>query len=190
MERFLSYIQRTLGYSDYEIALLKYFFTAVFYDVSKFILLGIAFGFVGLLPEYLMATVVLISLRTSSGGLHFKTYLSCLIFSLVFFVFSIVILPLIPVTKLLKLCLLLVCMILVNYIGPITSRYRKKPDAILIKKSKKDCSTIIFFYCLLTFIIPTNHYIDVGFWVIIMQTLQLVLAKIFKRRCQYEKQND
>ncbi len=186
MERFLEYVKKNLGYSDYEIALLKYFFTAVFYDVSKFILLGIAFGFAGYFVEYLLASVVLVFFRISSGGLHFKTYWSCFLFSLVFFTLCIVILPEFSPSKTIQMIILLICLAIVNRIGPITSKYRKKPDVILIQKSKKDCSIIIFSYCILTFVIPLNHYINTGFWVIILQTLQLVIAKIFKRRCSHE----
>ncbi len=190
MNRFLKYVQKELNYSDYEIALLRYFFEATFYDFSKLILMGIFFCYTGYLSEYLAAAITLILLRTSIGGLHFKTYLGCFVFTFAFFILGVIYLPLAEFDKLTILILLFFCIIVSNYIGPITSSYRKTPDGILIQKCKKDASIFIFFYCLLVFIIPLNKYIITGFWVIILQTFQLMIAFILKsRRCTYEKES-
>ena len=80
------------------------------------------------------------------------------------------------------LIFLLICMIISNFIGPIVSCYRETPTGLLIKKCKKKSTIIIFIYCLLIFIIPDNNYLVIGFWVIMLQTLQLLFAYIKTRR--------
>ena len=45
---------------------------------------------------------------------------------------------------------------------------------------------IIFFYLTLTYIVPESPYITVGFWVIILHTLQLITAKLIKMKGAYD----
>ncbi|MBP3340031.1 MAG: accessory gene regulator B family protein [Lachnospiraceae bacterium] len=184
------YLQRELHYSDYEIELIKYFFKMMCCELSKFIFMGVFFIYIDLFLEYVVATIVLMSIRTMIGGLHCKTYAGCFCFTFAFFIASVVYLPMIPVSKLLVLICLLVCIIISNYIGPITSVYRKTPTGIVIRNSKIHVSTIVFAYCILVYIMPLNQYIEVGFWVIIAQTIQLMVAYILKkRRCTNEAQD-
>jgi len=181
---FITYLKNTYNYSNYDIQLLKYYFKSLLYDLSKLIPLGIFFFVLGYTSEYLMATVILFLVRTSTGGLHFKRYISCLTFTAGFFIMSIIMLPKLYPDNSLMLILLLICMIITNYIGPIVSCYRESPSSLLIRKSKRNTVIIIFIYCILIFIIPNNHYLSIGFWVIILQTLQLLFAYInTKRRC-------
>ena len=175
---FITYLKDTYNYSDYDIQLLKYYFKSILYDLSKLIPLGIFFFTFGYVLEYLVAVVILFLVRTSTGGLHFKRYISCLAFTAGFFIMSIIILSKINLNDSLMLIFLLICMIITNYIGPIVSCYRETPSGLLIRKSKRNTTSIIFIYCILIFIIPNNHYITIGFWVIILQTLQLLFAYI------------
>ena len=189
MNKFLTYVQKELNYSDYQIALLRYFFEATFYDFSKLIILGFFFGFIGYTFEYFVAVITLMLLRTSVGGLHFNTYSKCFAFTFAFLILGVIFLPLVTVGKLTMLIALFVCVVITNIIGPITSSYRKTPTGVLIQNSKRKASHFIFFYCLLVFIIPLNKYIITGFWVIILQTLQLAVAFILKSsRCKCEEQ--
>ena len=182
MNDFITYLKDTYNYSDYDIKLFKYYIRCILYDLSKLIPLGILFFLFGYTIEYLFAATILFLVRTSTGGLHFKHYSSCLAFTTVFFVLGIIILPYITVNNSLMLILLLICIIITNYIGPIVSCYRETPSGLLIQKSKKNTSIIIFIYCILVFIIPNNHYITIGFWVIILQTLQLSFAYFLRIR--------
>ncbi len=182
MDEFITYLKDTYNYSDYDIQLFKYYFKSILYDLSKLIPLGLFFFVMGYTLEYLVAVIVLFSVRTSTGGLHFKHYISCLAFTAAFFIVSIILLSKISVNNILMLALLLICMVITNHIGPIVSCYRETPSGLLIRKSKRNTTIIIFIYCILTFIIPDNQYITVGFWVIILQTLQLMFAYALKMR--------
>lgn len=176
------YLKDTYNYSDYDIQLFKYYIKCILFDLSKLIPLGIFFFAFGYALEYLVAVIVLFLIRTSTGGLHFKRYMSCLTFTAVFFITGIIILPNMSINNCIMLISLLFCMIITNYIGPIVSCYRETPSRLLIRKSKRNSSIIIFLYCILVFIIPNNHYITIGFWVIILQTLQLSFAYVLKIR--------
>lgn len=184
MKQFFMYLEKELGYTSYEIQIIQYTMKALLYETSKFILMGIFFYMTGFFIEYLFAVLSLIILRTSTGGLHFKSYISCFLFTLTFFIISVIYLPTIHIPVLAMFMILFVCMLITHYIGPVTSCYRKTPTGILIKNSKRNASLYIFCYCLLLFIIPSNQYMTIGFWVIILQTIQLMVAFILKaRRC-------
>lgn len=191
MNSLFTYMRENLDYTDYDIVLLKYRLTALFYDLSKLILMAVFFGFIGYLSEYFFSVIILLSLRTSIGGLHFKTYWGCFLFTFIFFIIGVVFLPKLYPDKIIIIISLFICMIITNLIGPIVSCYRKMPDGIAIRKTKIKTSTIIFFYSLIIYIIPKNHYIPIGFWIIIMQTSQLLFAFLQKktRRCHNEKQS-
>ena len=42
-------------------------------------------------------------------------------------------------------------------------------------------SIFIFLYTLVLYIMPENRYINTGFWIIILHSLQLIAAKIQKK---------
>lgn len=182
MNDFITYLKNKYGYSDYEIKLLGYYLKSLFFELSKFVLIGILFLFWGQFLEYLFAVAILLLIRTSLGGLHFKTYLGCFSFTLLFFITGAVLLPKICVNKIFMLIALFICIVINNLIGPITSCFRPTPNGALIKKCKKNATIHTFIYCLLIFIFPRNHYISIGFWVIVLQTIQLLFAYSLKRR--------
>lgn len=182
MNEFIGYLKETYNFTDYDIELLKYYIKSTAYDLCKLIPLGIFFCCLGYFADYIAAVIVLFLARTPTGGIHFKKYISCLTFTAAFFIMSIIILPTIKIDTIIMLLLLLICIIITNYIGPIVSCYRELPSGMLIRRSKRNITIIIFIYSILVFIIPYNHYISIGFWVIILQTLQLMFAYIIKRR--------
>ncbi len=185
MNKLLSFIQNNLELTDYQIDVLRFFIVAIISEVSKFLLLGVFFLYTGTILEYLIVFVILMIIRPYVGGLHFQKYYQCFIVTCLFFICSIIFLPQINLPNIACLLLLFICAIVTYYIGPITSIFRQKPKGILLKKSKSHAATFIFLYLILMFIIPDNHYIIVGFWGIIMQTLQLVFAYLLqKRRCK------
>lgn len=65
MEMLLKKAKLEFGYSDKEISMIRYTLTALLYDLSKMILYGIFFYYLGMLIHYLFAAVPLIILTTS-----------------------------------------------------------------------------------------------------------------------------
>lgn len=168
-------IQKKYDFTDYQIAQLKYTFTVLFSELSKFVI--IAFLFRNHFAIYLYAAVLLSILRLSSGGLHAKTYWGCLLMSFLFFYAPICLLPHIEISKIWMAALILGCAAAIGLIGPVESVYRKPPTDSM-KKRLVAQSLIAVFIHLILFCLYSNEMFIVGSWVIILQTAQLVIAKI------------
>ena len=74
------------------------------------------------------------------------------------------------------------------YVGPVTSAVHLPLKNGVVKRVKIQAFLFIFFFIVLTYIVPENPYITVGFWVIILHTLQLVVARIIKKGEPYERE--
>ncbi len=61
---------------------MEYTMQALLNEISKCLLYGVLFAFFHLLPDYLFACSVFISLRWFAGGIHCKTYWGCFVVSL------------------------------------------------------------------------------------------------------------
>lgn len=177
-----TYLKNSYGYTDFQIAQIRYTLLSILSELSKLIMMGCFFYFTKHLPEFVLAAVVLCVLRTATGGLHFQHYWSCLLMSLAVFFTGIQVLPLLPVTKHLHILMLGICIWLNYRYAPIASSYRPVPNGVLVRKAKVQSFLLITVYAVLLFIIPDNPYLPVGSWIIILQSLQLYVANIQKRR--------
>lgn len=181
-----AYLKAEYGYSDFQIAQIRYALLSILSETSKLVIMGIFFYYTGNLSLYLWATIVLCTLRTATGGLHYDHYWSCLLVTFLFLCTGILLLPLVPLIMYGHIILLCLC-IGINYrYAPIVSSYRPIPDGISIQKSKMQSFIIIMIYALFMFIIPENPYLTVGSWIIILQSLQLFVANILQRRRNHE----
>lgn len=183
------YLKETYDFSDFQIAQIRYTVTSLLSEFSKILIMGVFFYYIDHLGEYLLAAFVLCMLRTCTGGLHFKHYLSCFMVSFLIMFMGVYLLPHIYVNRIMQLIILLLCIICNYYCSPIVSSYRPIPDGVAVRKSKWQSFTIIFIFTLVMYIIPMNPYTYAGFWIIILQSLQLIVAKILKRRKYDETPN-
>lgn len=174
----LSNIQEKYDFSDYQMAQLEYFFKSMLSEFSKMILMGIFFH--NELKIYLFSIFIMILLRVTSGGIHCKHYLSCLAVSFSFLFMAIRILGNIALPMTLSLILCIVCAILVYFIGPITAKVRRKLDERVVKNMRIRVTATILLYSLVIIIFPKSHYVNLGSWIIILHTLQLMIARIMK----------
>lgn len=179
MERIKLHLKETYHLSNYQIAQIFFLFKTVASEISKIIIMGLLFH--EHLKSYLFGLSVMVILRSAMGGLHFYTYISCLITSFLYLWLAIYILPNVTVIKLLQLIILLFCILLCNHVGPITSKYRPPECELYFQRSTHFTCSFIFIYALILYIMPVNHYLTIGFWVIILHSLQLLLAKIPKK---------
>lgn len=186
-------IQSEYGFTNFQMGQIRYTLECISMEGSKLILMGIYFGLIHKLPLYAFAIVVLMLLRTCTGGLHFKHYISCFLFTFAFMFLGINVLPVIPLTKLYMLVLLSVCLIANFYFAPVVSSYRPTPNGIRVKKSKLQACTIITAYIVFLYVCPSTLYSTVGFWIIMLQSFQLAVAKLIstkRRNCNEENQPD
>ena len=174
----MDYIQNLYGYSDYQMAQLKFSFLTIASELSKTIIMGILFKRHILL--FLYCLIVFQLIRSSTGGLHCKRYISCLVVSCIFMSLCIYVLPLIPLHNCTQLSLLLACTIITYIIGPLTSKLHIELDSKAIHNNRKRGAFIILLYSICVFVFANNTYITCGFWIIVLNTLQLIISKIAK----------
>lgn len=186
MDNLLKKIQGIYGYSDYEIAVIKYVLTAIFSEISKLIILGIFYFIIGKFSLFIISFILMCLLRINCGGYHCKHYLTCLLLTFVVSYLSIVLMPnyCIPNTSIM-LIILTICLFINFFVGPVASPFRPAPNSLLLKHCRNNGFMTIFIFTLLVSIFNTNYliinYLIVGFWTIILHTSQLIIAKILRK---------
>lgn len=179
MNRIKKYIKDKYGLSNYQMAQLAFVFKTVSSEFSKILIMGIIFH--NYLKLYAFLLVIMCFLRTFSGGLHFYTYNKCLLASTIYIGVIIYILSKISLPLYVRLILMTLCIITCYVIGPVLSKYRTHfPEKQLYICRNITCLTI-FVYTLILYIIPEKPYLTAGFWMIILHSLQLFVAKILKK---------
>ena len=179
MKHLKVYLRNKYHLSNYQIAQIAFLFKTIISELSKILIMGILFH--EKLSFYLFALFIMIIVRSAMGGLHFYTYISCLATSMLYLGLCLYILPGITLVKYLQLALLLACIIICNKIGPITSKYRPDSCRQYFERCIKFITIFILIYALILYIMPENQYLSIGFWVIILHSLQLIAAKIRKK---------
>lgn len=165
--------------SNYQMAQITFFFKNIFSELSKMLIMGILFH--RNLKMYFFLLFMMCLLRSFSGGIHFYTYRSCLIGSIVYMGIVMEVLPRITPPRFAQLLLLLVCIIICYHVAPVLSKYRTQfPERNLYYCRNITC-LIILLYTLVMYIIPENSYTLSGFWMIILNSLQLIVAKKLKK---------
>lgn len=85
MNGFVNYLCKEFDLTDIEKLKLKYSLDVLLLDVSKIIILFTLFYIIGEARNFLYSVFALFLIRPLTGGFHFKTYISCLIFTSLFF---------------------------------------------------------------------------------------------------------
>ena len=185
MSELIQELQREYGYSDYDIAKVKYVLASLFSEFSKLLLFGTLFGVLGYFYPFLFSIILLLFLRINIGGLHCKHYMSCLLLTFFILYMSIMFFPnLFSLSTTHIMFFSIICMIINFYIGPVASPFRPAPDSVLIKSCRNIGFFIIFSFILCVSIFQNiailAPYIQVGFWTIVLHTIQLIVAKILR----------
>lgn len=184
----MSKVQTEYGYSDYQMKLIKFMLTAIFYDVSKIIIFMIYFYATGKFIEFFFAAVPMILLRTKTGGLHCKKYWTCFLVSFVYFYSVINLLPFfINVHPLVIYPVLLICAVVDYAIGPTSLKERAPVEKSVIQKAKIQSFQVVFLVALSIFIFQNTSYLIVSFWTVVLHTVQLSITKLMKEVKHYEK---
>lgn len=185
MDKVKAHLKETYHLTGYQAAQVIFLFKSIFSELSKMLIMGILFH--RHLPEYFFALFVMLFLRCTTGGIHFYTYWGCLLMSVSYVGLSILVLPWIPVFFPIKIVLLLASMATCFIIGPIASKYRPQAPSKQIMRFRILSAAFILLYTIIMIIFPQVSLLNIGFWVIIMHSLQLIVAKILKKGA---KKND
>lgn len=172
-------LKSTYQFTDYQIAQLEFLAKTLFSEISKIFIIGLFFW--KELPFFFVSMLIIAILRTSTGGLHCKTYLSCLVASWFYIVFTIKILPLLPVWQIPAILMLILCAVTDYHIGPVTSDVHLPLTESSKRKGRLTTLFTIIVFLILMIFFPKNTCVITGFWIIISHTLQLIAAKIRKK---------
>lgn len=182
MRAISNYLDTIPDLSEKEKARLNYVFACIIYEGSKIILFLLFFTAIHRLNGFLYSMIILLPLRIISGGLHFKHYLSCLAFS--FGYFYVVNVPLAEVMPsfLVTFVILLAC-IFINYsVGLIVSDKRPTPTDEQIKRAKSRIVIATVYDMMLTLLFYDTLLAPIGFWTIVLHSVQLIIGKLRKKR--------
>ncbi len=182
------YMTNEMNLSLSEQKFIIYKLKCIFNDFSKFIIISIFFAFVGLFKEFLFASMISIPLRIYSGGLHFKHYLSCFLFSFGYFILLIYGLSAISLPIYLSIILMILCSIINFCLSPIQSASRP-PLPIAESQRVKQKSFMLSLYCMLIILLfYQTPLASVGYWTILLHSVQLIIANLQKKGGeQYKK---
>ena len=176
MKNINTYLTGKYHLSKYQVAQVVFLLKTILSELSKLLIMAILFH--RQIIYYLFGLFIIIFLRCTMGGLHFYKYSQCLLVSIIYLWLSVIILPNILIYKYVKIILMIFSILICYYIGPIPSKYRHQYSKQYLTKMRLFTSKFIFLYSLILYIIPTSTFLTVGFWIIILHSLQLVIAKI------------
>lgn len=178
-------LRTTQKYTNFEIQQIIYLVKTFSADISKSVLLAVLFH--DHLGSFAVVMISLFLLRSNSGGLHFQTYLGCLAATTCYFVLAILLLPKIPISFSGKVLCMIVCMIVCDRTGPVVSKYRPPLSPRQIEFRKNLTILLIFAFIIILYMIPEHPYTVVGFWVIILHSCQLLVAKLIACKKNLQK---
>lgn len=171
------YIQNNGNIKDKDdLEKINYSLQAILNESFKIVVLIILFYLFGKINYFLFSMVILFSIRIFSGGYHCKTNIKCLLFSIVLFLITCLIGPILPkVNNLIYYIIALLSIFVVILKAPYPNINRP----IKSKKRKRNFKIIATFFtmlwtCILLFYIKDITYLNCGFLTIILQVLQLI----------------
>lgn len=172
------------NYTMHEQELLKYFFLCMLYEVGKFVILFIFFSMFQMQTVFCIEVIILMTIRNFFGGLHFKHNISCFLFTLAFMVAGMILNESINPNFFYKIGILVICCIVSIMIKPIMScnhpKASKKAETIYHRLGILQ----MFIYLMLFITMKTFPYSNLCFWVIVLQTLQLLVAEYNRKEAK------
>lgn len=175
------YLDSVPDLAPVEKAKVNYFLSCIVYEGSKIILFILFFAITKHLKDFIYSMIILLPLRIISGGLHFKHYWACLVFS--FGYFYIVTIPLgtcIPPYGI-ALVTLGICIVINYHLSPIMSDSRPPLPPEAVRRTRLHIFIATAYDTILTALFYDTNLAPVGFWTIVLHSVQLIIAKLKKR---------
>jgi len=185
-KKFKAYLQDEFQFSSLDAGRIIYAIKAIFSELSKLLIALLVALPLGYADEVLIATIVLLSIRCNSGGLHFSHYISCFLFTSAFYVMAIA-LSRYPLSNGYLALGLLLSLGIFLITGPITSVMRPRLTAAEVKKYSHRVIILLLVYSSLLILLETLPYRELIYWVIVLQIFQLLCAKFARKGEIYEK---
>ncbi|OOB76499.1 MULTISPECIES: accessory gene regulator ArgB-like protein [Clostridium] len=166
---------------------INYSLQVILGDLLKIIILICMFLSLSRIKYFLFSLLILSSMRTFLGGYHCKTFTTCFCFSLVFFLITSFVGPMIPklsnniyyIISLINILIVVLYAPFPNIKRPIKTKKRRQNLKLL------SIFSLIFWTSLLCFKVKNTSYINCGFLSLMLQTYQKIL--FVKGDIQHEK---
>lgn len=176
-------VQRVLNenFDKHQVDLINYTFLCLAYESSKFVVMFIISSCFHMTHEYCASILVLFSIRNFTGGLHLDHYISCFLFTCGFIGSALLLSEYIFPDNNIRVAIVALSAIAVYITGPVTSKNRPPLAQGQYRTFRLIATIIISIYLLAFLFMKTFPYSNICFWVIVLQTLQLIAAKILKK---------
>ncbi len=164
--------------TKYEKAILLFYLKGTLSDLSKALIFFFIFYVLGLHKEFLWGLFFLLIFRIFSGGIHCKTYIRCLLLSFVILSSGVVLGKYLILPKYLMIILSTMCGVVTCILCPVLAPTRPKLSKEAINSAKFKESIIIGTFVLVVILAKINRPINIGFWLLVIHTIQLRIAYI------------
>lgn len=189
-ELIIQNVQDEVSLDKLQVIKMKYALEVLKNEGIKMILLFCFYSFLHLQYIFLFCLLLLLPVRSFSGGLHMKTNVTCFLFSFSFFLLPILILPKISIPIGVDYVLLVISIITIWICSPVATS--RKP---IVSREKyvrcKHMAVITSLVAGILLLLLKDHpvYQQCGIWIVFLQALQLAIAFVFKRKegFNYEK---
>ena len=148
-------------------------------ELSKILIFSIIFSHLGFFFEFLIALSFMMLYRTTSGGLHFHSYIICFCVSFLFLFLSINLAVHLPVPYSLRILIAIFCCFAGYALSPVQAPSRPPLEASLKKRGKKRVFLLLCLFLLFSIISSHTVYANIGFYVTVIHILQLLVAYIY-----------
>lgn len=176
MNGVVNYLDKEFDLTDIEKAKIKYSLDVLFTDISKLIVLIAVFYIIGETRNFLYSVLALLFVRPFTGGLHFRTYIGCFLFTFLFFFFAVILNSMISLDYYAVYMMIFSC-ITILCIAPITHKNRPSYSEHKQRHFKFLALSVIIIHLMLYLIAMKNPYLNISIWVITLQSIQLLIKK-------------
>lgn len=175
----INYIASNCHINQEQKNIIAYALKAIINESLKLIFLICIFLTIDKINFFLFSMIILATIRTSSGGLHFETFIGCLIFTTLFFILTCLVFTSIPRLPNLIYYLISIFSFIVIYIkSPCPSIKRPIKNIKRIQKLKLiSVFFITFWLFILFFYIKSSSLFNSGISTILIQAIQLILVR-------------
>lgn len=175
MEQMKTNLMNQFQLSEIEADQIVYIIQVLTTDLSKVFLVLIPFILTGHLVEYFSILLMTLILRSQAGGFHFKRYITCLGFTITYFI-SILLLTRLTLPYYFMMTLGGLSVLTIYMLSPMLSEQRKRIKRLNVKSLKIRAVAIAVMY-LVFFIIKINPFTLCAIWVLNVQAILLLIQK-------------
>lgn len=177
VDKLHNYFEEEFELSDMDSKKLRYSLEFIYNDLSKTLLLFLFFTILDFTLDFIYLSIIIFTIRIFTGGLHFKTYSGCLLFSLLFFVSAIYLKSNFILTDVIIVFMYIFSLVTFIGLAPISSKTRPKYSKSKRRKFKILSILVITIYFVLNLYSNTDPYLIYGIWAMALQSLQIIIAK-------------